>query len=223
MSQVDDVDAELRLLHVQYLIVFTKWWLCGTYGIAKCSSNVHFLIHLYTLTERSSSVWSMSPLSSPSRMETAPGFSPCRLAMPHCGRSCLVITQLSNQQLWSTPFCLSRALQRKMSRCTVPDRQVQPALDSRKADSWRSSERKWMTMTLLRTCYLDWSHSRWQFQKVLPAHRNASSGSRVETSAHSKIKKWRLCGTYAHCQLSQQCRLETSADSWQISLYFNWT
>ena len=91
MSQVDDVDAELRLLHVQYLIVFTKWWLCGTYGIAKCSSNVHFLIHLYTLTERSSSVWSMSPLSSPSRMETAPGFSPCRLAMPHCGRSCLVL------------------------------------------------------------------------------------------------------------------------------------
>ena len=40
----------------------------------------------------------------------------------------MLSTELSNQQLWSTPFCLSRVLQRKMSRCTVPDRQVQPAL-----------------------------------------------------------------------------------------------
>ena len=87
--------------------------------------------------------------------------SPCRMGISHGALwNVMLSTQLSNQQLWSTPFCLSRALQRKMSRCTVPDRQVQPALDSRKADSWRSSERKWMTMTLLRTCYLDWSHSR---------------------------------------------------------------
>ena len=37
-----------------------------------------------------SSLWSMSPLSSPCRMETAPGFSPWKLVIPHCGTPCLV-------------------------------------------------------------------------------------------------------------------------------------
>ena len=37
---------------------------------------------------------------------------------------------------------------------------------------------------------------------------NGSRGSRVETSAHSKFTKSRLCGAWAHYQLSQQCPLE---------------
>ena len=41
-------------------------------------------------------------------------------------------TQLFNQQLVSTPFCPSRALQRMMSRCMVQDRQAQQALGSKK-------------------------------------------------------------------------------------------
>ena len=58
----------------------------------------------------------------------------------------ILSTQQSNPQVESTPFWLSRALQRMMSRCTVPDRQVQPALDSRKADSWRSSQHNALVM-----------------------------------------------------------------------------
>ena len=116
----------------------------------------------------------------------------------------LISTQLSNQQLWSTPFCLSRALQRKMSRCTVPDRQVQPALDSRKADSWRSSGHTWTRMTLVRTCYLDWSHSRWELQKSLPANRNESSGRcgrdlRLPHVRHSQSRGYAALTHIANC------------------------
>ena len=85
MSQVEDVEAELRLPHVRYSQ--SQGYAALTH-IAHCPSNVHFLIHLDTVTEHSS-VWSMSPLSSPCRMETAPGFSPWGLAMPHCGMACL--------------------------------------------------------------------------------------------------------------------------------------
>ena len=41
--------------------------------------------------------------------------------------------------------------------------------------------------------------------KNLACESQWARGSRVETSPHSKFTKWRLCGTYAHCQLSQQC------------------
>ena len=63
--------------------------------IANCPSNVRWRRVrtdgrlLDTLTEPSS-LWSMSPLSSPCRMETAPGFSPWKLVIPHCGTPCLV-------------------------------------------------------------------------------------------------------------------------------------
>ena len=93
MSQVEDVEAELRLPHVRYSqsrgnVEFTH--------VANFPSNVRWRRLqtdgrlLDTLTEHSS-VWSMSPLSSPCRMETGPGFSPWGLAMPHCGTSCLVL------------------------------------------------------------------------------------------------------------------------------------
>ena len=63
--------------------------------IANCPSNVRWRRVrtdgrlLDTLTEPSS-LWSMSPLSSPCRMETAPGFPPWKLVIPHCGTPCLV-------------------------------------------------------------------------------------------------------------------------------------
>ena len=118
----------------------------------------------------------------------------------------MLSTQQSNQQVESTPFCPSRALQRMVSVWTVWDRQVQPALDSRKTDSWRSSGHIWMRMTLVRAYYVDWSHSRWQLQKSLPANRNESSGRcgrRVDTSARLEFTKSKLCSTYAICKLSQ--------------------
>ena len=45
-------------------------------------------------------------------------------------------------------------------------------------------------------------------KKKLACESQWARGSRVETSAHSKFTKSRLCGTYAHCQLSQQCPLK---------------
>ena len=53
----------------------------------QCALTVARLLD--TLTEPSS-LWSMSPLSSPCRMETALGFSPWKLIIPHCGKPCLV-------------------------------------------------------------------------------------------------------------------------------------
>ena len=52
-------------------------------------------------------------------------------------------------------------------------------------------------------------------KKILPSNPNESHGSRIEISARSRFAKSSCCITYAHCQLSQQCPLETFADSCQ--------
>ena len=39
--------------------------------------------------------------------------------------------------------------------------------DEQQSDTWLSSKHKWMWMTLVRTWFVDWSHSRWQLQKKL--------------------------------------------------------
>ena len=52
-------------------------------------------------------------------------------------------------------------------------------------------------------------------RNILPSNPNESNGSRIEISARSKFAKSSCCITYAHCQLSQQCPLETFADSCQ--------
>ena len=57
--------------------------------------------------------------------------------------------QLSNQQLFSTPCCPSRALQRMMSRCMVQDRLAQQALGSNKTDSWAVIDENDASTTLL--------------------------------------------------------------------------
>ena len=103
------------------------------------------------LTEHSS-LWPMSPLSSLCRMETAPGFSPLGLVMPHCGTSC-----------WDMlgTFVFVQINRISDSSC--------------KKSSLRSS----------------------------------MSQVEAEFSAHSKFTKSSCCITYAHCQLSQQCPLET--------------
>ena len=88
MSQME---AELKLPLVQ------NWQSRGSAAlrqIANCPSNVRWRRVrtdgrlLDTLTEPGS-LWSMSPLSSPCRMETVPGFSPWKLVIPHCGTPCL--------------------------------------------------------------------------------------------------------------------------------------
>ena len=113
----------------------------------QCALTVARLLD--TLTEPSS-LWSMSPLSSPCRMETAPGFSPWKLVIPHCGTPCLVfnfpINNFSQHLFHSGPwcpylFCLRRSADPTKQFTTLP---FSP----------------WMRMTLLRTCYADWSHFR---------------------------------------------------------------
>ena len=64
-------------------------------------------------------------MSSPCRMETASGFSPLGLVMPHCGMSCLALSspiKKLNQHL----FARAGRCRGMTSRCTVPDRQVLP-------------------------------------------------------------------------------------------------
>ena len=157
-SSMSQVEAELQLPLVRNS---QSQGSAALRHIANCPGNVRWRRLrtdgrlLDTLTEPSS-LWTMSPLSSPCRMETAPGFSPWGLVMPHCGTSCLVLNFpiTSFSQHISTPFCPSRALQRMMSRCMVQDQQAQQALSSNKTDSWWSSgEQSWMRMALLRTCY----------------------------------------------------------------------
>ena len=94
MSQVQDVEEELRLPHVRHS---QSGGSAALTHIANCPSRVRWRRLqtvgrlLDTLTEHSS-LWSMSPLSSPCRMETASGFSAWwGSVMPHCGTSCLVL------------------------------------------------------------------------------------------------------------------------------------
>ena len=123
MSQME---AELKLPLVQ------NWQSRGSAAlrqIANCPSNVRWRRVrtdgrlLDTLTEPGS-LWSMSPLSSPCRMETVPGFSPWKLVTALW--NAMLSIQLSNQQLFSTPFCPSKELQRMMSRCIFWHGQVLP-------------------------------------------------------------------------------------------------
>ena len=161
-------------------------------------------------------------LSSPRRMETAPGFSPWGSVMPQCGTWCLALNSPINKlnQHLSTRAGLCRerchAARSQIGKCSQLLTQEKQTLDE------VYSGHTWMRMTLVRTCYVDWSHFRRQLQKSLPANRNGSSGrcvSRVETSARAVFTKSRLCGTEKHCQVSQQCPLETSADGPQIWWY----
>ena len=65
---------------------FAKSSCCITY--AHCQLSQQCALTVARLLD--TSLWSMSPLSSPCRMETAPGFSPWKLVIPHCGTPCLV-------------------------------------------------------------------------------------------------------------------------------------
>ena len=94
MSQVEDVEAALRLPHVR---CSQSRGSAALAHIANCPSNVRWRRLqtdgrlLDTLTEHSS-LWSMSSLSSPFRTETACGFSPWGLVRPHCEMSCLALS-----------------------------------------------------------------------------------------------------------------------------------
>ena len=127
--------------------------------VCRRSADLVIWLNVINVTEHSSLPSLPTPfakwllLSSPCRMEIGPGFSPRGLAMPHCGTACLVLNfpiNSFNQHL----FARAGRCRAMTSRCTFWDRQVQPGLDSRETDSWRSSVHTWMRMTLVRTCYL---------------------------------------------------------------------
>ena len=71
---------------------FAKSSCCITYAHCQLSQQCALTVAriLDTLTEPGS-LWSMSPLSSPCRMGTAPGFLPWKLVIPHCGKPCLAV------------------------------------------------------------------------------------------------------------------------------------
>ena len=127
---MEDVEAELRLPHIQNS---QSRGFAALRRIANCPSNSVRWRRLQTdgrlldtLTEHSS-VWSMSPLSSVCRMETAPGFSPWGLVMPHCGTSYIALNSPINK-LNQRPSARAGRCRAMTSRCTFWDGQVLPAL-----------------------------------------------------------------------------------------------
>ena len=147
MSQVEDVEAALRLPHVR---CSQSRGSAALAHIANCPSNVRWRRlqtdgRLFdTLTEHSS-LWSMSSLSSPCRTETAwiftMGTSQAALW------NVMLSTQQSNQKVM-----LQGVAERwrddahsEMGRCCQ-------LLLFQRTDSLRSSEHKWVRMTLVRTC-----------------------------------------------------------------------
>ena len=140
----------------------------------------------------------LSPLR---RAETAPGFSPWGLVMPHCGTSCLVlnfpINSFNQHRFAQAGRCRERchAARSQIGRCSQ-------LLTQEKQDSWQMDDNDTSTHLLCRLI---------SFQ-IAVAQKLAWESHRVKWKMWKQSWDFRTFGihkvevlrTYAHCQLSQQ-------------------
>ena len=200
MSQME---AELKLPLVQ------NWQSRGSAAlrqIANCPSNVRWRRVrtdgrlLDTLTEPGS-LWSMSSLSSPCRMETVPGFSPWKLVIPHCGTPCLAFN-----------FPINNCSQHLFARA----RNCRGWCHDAYSDMGRCYQFV-ATLTLRGNTHTQIIPNPSQSSKHLISHDNCKKHLAFESQwvkwkqswnfRSLKVAKSNCCIIYAHCQLSQQCAL----------------
>ena len=187
--------------------------LCSTYARCQlCQQRLRTDGRLLDTLTEPGSLWSMSPLSSPCRMETVAWIFTMEISHTALWNAMLSI-QLSNQQLFSTPFCPSKELQGMMSRCIFWHGQVLPVRSNSHAAGQHTHTPK---SSQIHPNPVSISFPMTIVKNILPSNPNESNGSRIEISARSKFAKSSCCITYAGCQLSQQCAFTGCQTSWYL-------